>query len=174
MKSLISVRKIFVFVLLIQLKQIHSEEHVNDYAVGDPRRCFVGDNKILRFEVIPGGGWDNLRNKGTGMIMQLNYSSCRTTDDGRFLIPDGVYTIPLKSSKVETYAELITHWDNFTSTLSRSINVHAGLHIFSSSISGKFSDEYQSVKSRQHYDKSMTTRVQVIKFIIPIYSFDFK
>lgn len=97
MKSLISVRKICVFILLFQLKRTRSEDRANEYAVGDPRRCFVGDNKILRFEVIPGGGWDNLRNKGTGMIMQLNYSSCRTTDDGRFLIPDGVYTIPLKS-----------------------------------------------------------------------------
>ncbi|XP_045211962.2 macrophage-expressed gene 1 protein-like [Mercenaria mercenaria] len=131
------------------------------FPAGDPRRCTVSKNdQILRFEVIPGGGWDNLRNRDMGMIAKLNYSQCRTTNDGKFLVPDGILTIPIKSSKVETYAELITHWDNFTSTLSRSVNVHAGLHLTHVGISGKFSDEYESVKSQQHFDKSMTTRVQ--------------
>ncbi|XP_052801692.1 macrophage-expressed gene 1 protein-like [Mya arenaria] len=132
----------------------------NDFPIGDPRRCIIKGTPKYRFEVLPGGGWDNLRNKEMGMIVKLNYSQCRTTDDGRFLLPDGVFTIPLKSSKVETYAELIEHWDNFTSTLSRSVNVHAGLHLSHVGISGKFSAEYESVKSRQHYDKSVTTRIQ--------------
>ena len=139
------------------------------YPVGDPRRCILcTSNKsdhILRFEVIPGVGWDNLQNREMGKITNLNYSQCRTTDDGKFLIPDGMFTIPVKSSKVETYAELITHWDNYTSTLSRGVNVHAGLHLAHVGISGKFSDEYESVKSRQHFDKSMTTRVQVCKIL---------
>ncbi|XP_053388386.1 macrophage-expressed gene 1 protein-like [Mercenaria mercenaria] len=147
-----------VFWLLINPASSLDTDEV--HPVGDPRKCFVGNNKIFRFEVIPGGGWDNLINKDTGMIMELNYSRCRTTDDGKFLIPDDVYTIPIKSSKVETYAELITHWDNYTSTLSRSVNAHGGLHFSSVSISGKYSSEYKSVKSRQYYDKSMTTRVQ--------------
>lgn len=132
------------------------------FPIGDPRRCTVGKNDTrLRFEVLPGGGWDNLRNKDMGMVMSQNYSRCRTTDDGKFLIPDGLYTIPIKSSNVETYAELIMHWDNYTSTLSRSINVHAGLNLKHVGISGKFSNEYESVKSRQYMDKSVTTRVQV-------------
>ncbi|KAL4224797.1 membrane-attack complex / perforin [Mactra antiquata] len=134
----------------------------DDFPIGDPRRCSVGVNDTrLRFEVLPGGGWDNLRNKDMGMITQFNYSRCRTTDDGKFLIPDGIYTIPIKSSNVETYAELIMHWDNFTSTLSRGVNIHAGLHLTHVGISGKFSDEYQSVKATQHLDKSVTTRIQV-------------
>ncbi|XP_060564488.1 macrophage-expressed gene 1 protein-like [Ruditapes philippinarum] len=134
----------------------------NEYPVGDPRRCTSKkSDRVLRFEVLPGGGWDNLRNREMGILTNYNYSQCRTTEDGKFLIPDGIFTIPIKSSKVETYAELITHWDNFTSTLSRGVNVHAGLHFSHVGISGKFSDEYESVKSTQHFDKSMTTRVQV-------------
>jgi hypothetical protein len=98
-----------------------------------------------------------------GIISNYSYSQCRTTEDGKFLIPDGISTIPIKSSKVETYAELITHWDNFTSTLSKGVNIHAGLHLGKVSVSGKYSNEYESVKSKQHFDKSMTTRVQVSK-----------
>ena len=132
-----------------------------DYPVGDPRRCYTPGRRDLRLEVIPGGGWDNLRNKDAGMVMKLNYSKCLTTDDGRYLIPDGVVTIPKKSSNVDTYAELFMHWNNYTSTLSNSINVHAGLNVHDIGISGKFSDEYEKVKSRQYTDKSVTTRVQV-------------
>jgi len=106
------------FLILGALSQ--EPEHGNKtdgpvYPAGDPRRCLMGQlGPNFRFEVLPGGGWDNLRNKEMGTLVQVNFSECRTTDDGRFLLPDGVYTIPLKSSKVETYAELIEHWDNFT------------------------------------------------------------
>lgn len=132
-----------------------------DYPVGDPRRCYKAGTGELRLEVIPGGGWDNLGNKDAGNVMKHNYSKCLTTDDGRYLIPDGVVTIPKKSSNVDTYAELIMHWNNYTSTLSNSINVHAGLSLKNIDISGKFSDEYEKVKTRQYTDKSVTTRVQV-------------
>lgn len=85
------------------------------YPVGDPRRCHLGNGDAkYRFEVLPGGGWDNLRNKDMGMVVEFNYSKCRTSDDGRYLLPDNVYTIPLKSSNVETFAELFTHWDDYT------------------------------------------------------------
>ncbi|XP_053388385.1 macrophage-expressed gene 1 protein-like [Mercenaria mercenaria] len=137
---------------------------INDfvYPVGDPRRCFEGMNsQIVRFEVIPGGGWDNLRNKELGMVMGLNYSRCKTTEDGRFLIPDGTRTVPQKNSKIDSYAELIEHWDDFTSTLSRTINVGAGGAYDGVAISGKFSDEYEEVKSKQYNDKTATTRLQV-------------
>lgn len=134
----------------------------DDYPAGDPRRCYSPRNKgLLRLEVIPGGGWDNLRNKDGAMVMKLNYSKCLTTDDGRYLVPDGVYTLPRKSSKVDTYAELFTHWNNYTATLFSSINIHAGLSLGKFGASGKFTDEYESVKSRQFFDKSVTTRVQI-------------
>ena len=133
------------------------------YPVHDPRRsCLSPENKnLFRLEVIPGGGWDNLRNKDAGMVMRLNYSQCLTTDDGRYLVPDGIYTIPKKSSQVDTYAELFTHWNNYSSTLSSSVNAHAGIHFSHVGISGKYSKEYEKIKTRQFFDKSATTRVQV-------------
>jgi len=97
----------------------------DNYPVGDPRRCMLAGDPKYRFEVLPGGGWDNLRNKEMGMVVSFNYSMCRTTEDGRYLLPDGVYTIPLKSSKVETYAELITHWSNYTRLVILGIQVHS-------------------------------------------------
>ncbi|XP_038053214.1 macrophage-expressed gene 1 protein-like [Patiria miniata] len=129
---------------------------------GDPRRCLLRpeDQGILTFEGLPGGGWDNLRNREAGLVTAINYTECRFTEDGRFLIPDGTYIIPVKSSKVDTFAELFTHWSNYTSTLSRSVNAHAGLSIHGIGISGKFSDEYRSVKSQQYRDSSDTVRVQ--------------
>ena len=47
-------------------------------------------------QVLPGIGWDNLRNKEAGMVATYNFSLCKTTDDGRKLITDSVFTIPLK------------------------------------------------------------------------------
>ncbi|XP_053388384.1 macrophage-expressed gene 1 protein-like [Mercenaria mercenaria] len=131
------------------------------YPTGDPRRCAgIKGNRTGRFEVIPGSGWDNLRNKEMGMVIGLSYMECKTTEDGMFLIPDGVRAIPVKNSKVDSYAELIEHWDDYSSILSRSINAEAGLHTDNIGISGKFSDEYEDVKSKQHNDKTVTTRVQ--------------
>ena len=61
-----------------------------NFPVGDPRTCMAvtQGNKLQRFEVLPGGGWDNLRNKDSGLLVSMNYSQCRTTDDGRYLLPD--------------------------------------------------------------------------------------
>nr|KAG5706004.1 hypothetical protein BaRGS_028113 [Batillaria attramentaria] len=85
----------------------------------------------------------------------------RTTDDGRFLLPDTVGVVPIKASNVETFAELIEHWKNWTSTTSRSINVDAGLHIGHFGISGKFSASFEDMKGKQIGDKSVTTRAQI-------------
>ncbi len=130
--------------------------------IGDPRRCLLRpeDQRVLTFEGLPGGGWDNLRNKEAGLVTAINYTQCRFTEDGKFLIPDGTYVIPIKSSKVDTYAEIFVHWTNYTSTLSRSINANAGLGFGGIGISGGFSDEYRSVKSSEYRDSSDTVRVQ--------------
>lgn len=134
-----------------------------DIPSGDPKRCYVvlNDKNLIRYESLPGNGWDNLKNKDAGIVVNFNYSKCRTTDDGRYIIPDTVYTVPIKSSKVETYAELFDHWSNYTSTTSSSINIGAGLTLAHFGISGKFSHEAESIKSHQVNDKAITTRVQV-------------
>ncbi|XP_076447340.1 macrophage-expressed gene 1 protein-like [Babylonia areolata] len=137
----------------------------SDFPLGDPRRCMETaikhGVKMMRFEVLPGYGWDNLRNVDEGQVVVFNYSQCRTTEDGRFLLPDSVSAVPVKASNVQIFAELMTHWTNWTSTTARSVNVEAGLSLSKFSISGKFSSDFEQTKSKQIGDKSVTTRTQL-------------
>ncbi|XP_021369317.1 macrophage-expressed gene 1 protein-like [Mizuhopecten yessoensis] len=67
----------------------------------------------------------------------------------------------IKEKLLETFAELITHWQNYTSTTSNTINAEAGFHIEHFGIGGSFSHETGSVRSRQMMDESVTTKVQM-------------
>ena len=133
------------------------------YPPGDVRNCpttspvFPGE-PLYRMEVLPGAGFDSLRDLDMGQVHAYNYSQCRVSNDGHYLLPDSVFLIPTMKSRVETFAEFIDHWEDYKSTTSRSINVQAA---FESIISGKFSDEYLSVKSHQYNDQAKTTRVQI-------------
>uniref|UniRef100_A0A8C8RFQ9 MACPF domain-containing protein n=1 Tax=Pelusios castaneus TaxID=367368 RepID=A0A8C8RFQ9_9SAUR len=109
-------------------------------------------------EVLPGGGWDNLRNVEVGRVMSLNYSQCRTTEDGEYLLPDEVEVVPLRESRVEVHAELIEDWLSYTDAFSRSINAEAS---FLGILNGKFSAACQETKTHNIYDQTVTTRVQV-------------
>ena len=80
----------------------------SNFPFGDPRSCSIS-NGVYQFEVLPGGGWDNLRNKHMGVVSLLNYSKCKTSDDGKYLLPDSVFLYPIKESKVHTFAELYDH-----------------------------------------------------------------
>nr|KAG5688269.1 hypothetical protein BaRGS_007909 [Batillaria attramentaria] len=59
---------------------------------------------------MPGMGWDNLRNLDQGQVVSFNYSKCRTTDDGRFLLPDSVTAVSIKSSRIVEDAKIIDHY----------------------------------------------------------------
>ncbi|KAL0186881.1 hypothetical protein M9458_018551, partial [Cirrhinus mrigala] len=108
-------------------------------------------------EVLPGGGWDNLRNIDMGRVMNLSYSQCQTTEDGVYLIPDEVFVIPQKESGVETNSEIITSWLEQKSSTSSSINRDAS---FLSVLNGKFSEENRRIKTHQVRERSVTARVQ--------------
>ncbi|KAB5567496.1 hypothetical protein PHYPO_G00233440 [Pangasianodon hypophthalmus] len=109
-------------------------------------------------EVLPGGGWDNLRNLDMGRVMNLSYSQCQTTEDGIYLIPDETFVIPQKVSSVEMNSEIISSWLEQKSSTSRSINVEAS---FDKLVNGKFSGESKRMKTHQVKDNSVTARVQV-------------
>ncbi|KAH9492044.1 Macrophage-expressed protein 1 protein [Bulinus truncatus] len=112
--------------------------------------------------VLPGVGWDNLRNLEASLVVAYNFTLCKVTDDGNFLIPDSVFTIPIKTSKVERFAELIDQWQTSSSLTANSINVEAGLALSQYSISGMYSNENQDMTSKQYEDIAMTARVQMI------------
>ncbi|XP_006278196.1 macrophage-expressed gene 1 protein [Alligator mississippiensis] len=114
--------------------------------------------KLPGLEVLPGGGWDNLRNLDMGRVINLGYSLCRTTEDGYYIIPDEVFTIPRKQSNMEMNSEIMESWMDYQSTTSASINVELSLF---SSVNGKFSSDFRRMKTHQVKDRAVTTRVQV-------------
>lgn len=123
------------------------------------RQCRASiTNPITALEVLPGGGWDNLRNVDMGRVMNISYFQCQTTEDGLYLIPDEVFVIPQKETGVETYSEIINSWLEQKSTTAHSINNDLS---FLSNLNGKFSSENQRMKTHQVKDFSKTARVQV-------------
>ncbi|CAL8331144.1 unnamed protein product [Arctogadus glacialis] len=113
---------------------------------------------ITALEVLPGGGWDNLRNMDMGRVMNLSYSQCQTTEDGLYLLPDEVFVIPQKQTGVESNSEILSSWLEVKSTTSHTINMDAS---YLSVLNAKFSVENQRMKTHQVQESSTTARVQV-------------
>uniref|UniRef100_A0A8C6SV16 Macrophage-expressed gene 1 protein n=1 Tax=Neogobius melanostomus TaxID=47308 RepID=A0A8C6SV16_9GOBI len=113
---------------------------------------------LTALEVLPGGGWDNLRNMDMGRVMNLSYFQCQTTEDGLYLIPDEVFVIPQKETDVKTSSEIISSWTKQKSATSKSINAEVS---FFSMLNGKFSTENQRMKTHQIKYSAQTARVQV-------------
>lgn len=66
------------------------------WGLGDASKCQLPKNaSIFGFEVLPGDGWDNLKNEIRGRVILRNYSKCQMTEDGQYLIPNGVFAIPV-------------------------------------------------------------------------------
>ncbi|XP_055882083.1 macrophage-expressed gene 1 protein-like [Biomphalaria glabrata] len=145
--------------------QTNYDTFKSDWPVGDPRRCQDKSRHshldVQRFEVLPGVGWDNLRNAIAGQVISYNFTQCKVTDDGNFLIPDNLFTVPLKTSRVETFAELIETWHNSSSLTANTVNIETGMSLGFVSVSGKFSYEHEELKSKQIEDKAVTVRVQI-------------
>ncbi|KAH9492038.1 Macrophage-expressed protein 1 protein, partial [Bulinus truncatus] len=137
----------------------------SDWPVGDPKRCLDYSRSVKQivqtFEVLPGRGWDNLRNVEAGLMTNYNFTHCTMTDDGNYLLPDNIMTIPIKNSQVQTFAELIKQWSDSKSVTSDSVNTDVGVNLPFMSISGKFSYEHEQMKSTQMEHDAMTTRVQL-------------
>ncbi|XP_040586997.1 macrophage-expressed gene 1 protein [Mesocricetus auratus] len=116
-------------------------------------------------EVLPGGGWDNLRNIDMGRVMDLTYTNCKTTEDGQYIIPDEVFTIPQKESNLDMNSEILDSWVNYRSTTSFSINMELDSPF---KVNGKFSTEFQRMKTLQVKDHAITTRVQVRNLVYTV------
>ncbi|KAJ1168983.1 hypothetical protein NDU88_000895 [Pleurodeles waltl] len=114
--------------------------------------------KVHTLEVLPGGGWDNLRNLDMGRVMNMAYSTCKTTEDGVYIIPDDVFVIPQKQTNLEMNSEIVENWKEYTSSTALSVNAEVSIVAL---INAKFSTDFQSMKTHQVRDQSFTTRVQV-------------
>ncbi|PAV73375.1 hypothetical protein WR25_00267 [Diploscapter pachys] len=87
------------------------------------------------------------QNIPTYPVLELNFSQCKTTEDGEYLIPNGVRTTKIESRRIK---EIEDHHDNFRSVLQArqsSIVVGAEIPIFGPvSIDGSFSSEFINIK----------------------------
>ena len=136
------------------------------YPPGDVRNCagMPGrgpNNTLLRMSVLPGLGFDNLRNLDMGQILDFNYSTCQVSGDGLFLLPDNVYLIPIQQSKVDVFAETFDSFQDYRSEMAVSVNLQFKYNGMFSSIGGSFSTDYQDTKSKMVNDKSTSTRVSI-------------
>ena len=133
---------------------------------GDVRNCpsfspLNASQLLHRMEVLPGLGFDNLRNLDMGQVHFYNYSTCKISADGKYLLPDNIFLIPVQQSEVDVFAEVFDHWDQYTSMTSTSINVDASYSY--SKINAKFSTDYTTTKTHHvnSGERAKTTRVQI-------------
>lgn len=130
------------------------------YPVYDVRNCRSEDNVDTRqLEILPGLGFDNLRNVDMGHVYLHNYSTCKLTTDGNYLLPDNVLVLPLQEARYKFFADFFDHWDNYTSLTSSSVNFKTSLFGGYLQLGGSFSSEKQSVKENQVNYNTKTTRV---------------
>ena len=135
------------------------------HPIGDVRNCVLqdgdGSRKSLdRMDVLPGLGFDNLRNLDLGQVLDYNYSTCQVSGDGLYLLPDNVYLIPMQRSKVDVFAEYFDSFQDYTSQTAVSVNAqfkYSGV----ATIGGSFSADYQDTKSKMVNQKSNSARVSV-------------
>ncbi|XP_069484967.1 macrophage-expressed gene 1 protein-like [Ambystoma mexicanum] len=147
---------IWAVLALVERGQCAGAPHQGSPPPG-PQEC-KKTMSIPTLEVLPGGGWDNLRNLDMGRVMSMDYSSCKTTEDGAYIVPDDVFVIPQKQTNLEMNSEIVASWKEYKSYTSFSINEDVSVF---SVINGKFSTDFQRMKTNQIRDNSFTTRVQV-------------
>lgn len=107
---------------------------------------------------LPGGGWDNLRNVELGLVLQRPYARCLTTEDGEYLVPDDVRVVARRDNAVETRAELIGRWLDYTDACAASINADVS---FLAALNGRFSQDCARVRKYEVEQQTVTARVQV-------------
>ncbi|KAG5200198.1 hypothetical protein MJG53_010750 [Ovis ammon polii x Ovis aries] len=100
-----------------------------------------------------------------GRVMELAYRHCRTTEDGQYIIPDEIFTIPQRQSNLEMNSKILESWVNYQSSTSNSINMELSLF---SKVNGKFSLEFQRIKTLQVKDQAVTTQVQVRNLVYTV------
>ncbi len=134
----------------------------SSYPVGDIRNCPItqlrdATKSVMLMDVLPGVGFDALRNLDAGQVYHHNFSSCEMSSDGLYLLPNDIKVTPILHSQVDFTAEVYDHYNEWTSETSHSLNAHA--KVSWANINAKFSMDYQKTKSKVVNDKSRTTRI---------------
>ena len=155
---------ITVFLLPCALTQTDNNLKEPVYPIGDIRYCPTTklddeNTPLLRMDVLPGLGFDNLRNVDVGQVYDYKYSTCQTSSDGLYILPDNVYLIPILNSEVDFFAEVYDHFSEWKSQVAASINVQAKTSY--AHISGSFSTDYQKTKTKMVNSQSRAARIGI-------------
>ena len=146
------------------------------YPIGDVRNCaynrlsgLTDDTPARVLETLPGLGFDNLRNFDMDRVHTLNYSTCKMTSDGKYILPDGYFIIPQHGTDIKLFSQLFANWYDYFSLTSSSINAGGsliGYKLFS--IGGTHSEENRRVKIQQVQQNSVTTRAQLRRVVYTV------
>ena len=156
----------WLLTVLVTLSDSDPDRVIIPHKPGSPRQCFTElGEKLPMINVLPGKGWDNLRNVELNSVLIYKYSKCHTTHDSKYLLPDYMSAIPVLQSKVDTYTEVFVHFSNYTSLTASSINSDFAVFSF---ISGKYSTEYNTFKQRMLTQSSVASRIQLrhLRYVI--------
>ncbi|KAL7058797.1 hypothetical protein AAHC03_013400 [Spirometra sp. Aus1] len=112
--------------------------------------------------VLPGSGWDNLVNEERGLTTDREtYTLCRISSDGKLLLPDDVFVENLKSSRIELTSDVFSHFTNYTSLTSYSMNTGTDIKMSFASVSGDFSLEKEYVRKAENVNRGLIVRSQL-------------
>ena len=138
-----------------------------EYPIGDMHNCPLTASSqdaaqpLYRMDVLPGSGFDALRDIDMGPVLNYNYSLCRISNDGQYLLPNDIYLSPLRETSIEEYAEYFDHWDQYSSLTSKTISTHASRSWIFAKVSSSYSSEYTTIKSHMANDNSTVARIHV-------------
>jgi hypothetical protein len=116
------------------------------------------EREQLVFEVLPGLGWDNLRNVEMSRVLEVDYTNCQLTNDFKYLIPADMHVIPLKASELNTLAEKISHFKDYNVVDAKSVNREITGPIKGVNMGGGFANEKKKAKQDQMDHKSTMLR----------------
>ena len=152
--------------LFLAVSIITTTNAAGSYPAGDQRNCpttspQVTTQPLYAMDVLPGLGYDALRSIDMGQVLDYNYSLCRVSKDGKYLLPDYVHLSPVRANSVQVYADYFDHWDQYTSLTSKTISAYASVGWGFAKISASFSSEHTTTKSHMVNDDSSVVRVHL-------------
>ncbi len=129
----------------------------SSYPVGDIRNCPI----TQLMDVLPGFGFDALRSlEAAGQVYHYNFSSCKMSSDGQYLVPNNFQMTPILHSQIDSTDTVYNRYTDWKSETSHSLNVHGhGAEVSWAKINGKFSIDYQKTKSKLVNNKSYAKRI---------------
>ena len=166
---------VVICLLLACSISFHVTNAAGSYPTGDQRNCPIASPQIATqplypLDVLPGLGFDALRNTDMGQVLYYNYSFCRVSKDGKYLLPDHVYLSPLRESSIQVYADYFDHWDKYTSLTSKTISAHASVGWGFAKIGGSYSSEHTTTKSHMVNDDSSIVRVHLRNILYAVHA----